>query len=64
MDLLETKGLTFSCEELGINLKIYFRLPFTAYFLGRINQGCKHEWSKLYLFVKEFGATGWYWKRI
>jgi len=45
-------------------IKIYFRIPFTMYWLGRIQGECRHEWSKLYLFVKEFDCENWYFKIV
>lgn len=40
-----------------IDLRIYFRIPFTMYFVGkcRWNGG---EWSKCYLFTREFIQNG------
>ncbi len=54
----------YDTSEQGINVFIYFRIPFTAYWLGKIAGECRHERSKFYLFVKDFVCTGWKWKMI
>ena len=43
---------------------IWFRIPFTIYWVGRIQLGCKHEWSKLMLFTREFGNGDYYWMEL
>ena len=55
-------GHIYDCDD--TRLKIYFRIPFSGYWLGRYQLGCKHEWSLLYLWEKKFNHEGYYFERV
>ena len=45
-------------------VKIYFRIPFTMYFIGRIIIKEENYKSKLYLFTKRFDKGEYFWNSI
>ena len=45
-------------------IQIWIRVPFTMYFLCRLQGECKHEWSKFYLAVKVLRDKGYTFKII
>ena len=45
-------------------LRLYFRIPFTGYFVGKCRPDKEAPWSKLYLFTKEWIANGYSWVRV
>jgi hypothetical protein len=46
----------------GTELKIYFRIPFTVYFVGRVLR--KITWSKLCLFRKVFEYGNYFYEIV
>ena len=49
--------------------KIYIRIPFTIYWVGRMVRGCcrscRHQcYYKISLFTREFDSAGYYWKSL
>jgi hypothetical protein len=43
-------------------IKIYFRIPFTIYFVGRTKP--ENEWSPLKILTKRFEKGKYYWNVI
>ena len=57
-------SFSISSETTKTEIAIYFRIPFTMYFLGKVRGKCEHDWSKFYFFIKDFDYEGYKWKLV